>query len=44
MIAELLALSWWTIFLFGLKAISAWCVARLVVLAPFIILRYVADA
>lgn len=34
MISDVLDLSWTTIFLFGIKAISAWLAATLVVVGP----------
>ena len=45
MIEEILALSWKIIFLFGLKAISAWMVAYLIIVGiPTLILSFIQEA
>jgi len=43
MIQEILALSWITIFLFGLKFITAWICAAIVVALPLAILKAIFD-
>lgn len=42
-IEKILALSWWTIFVFGLKFISAWVAAGFIVFLPLIILKAVTE-
>ena len=45
MIEEILSLAWKTIFLFGLKAISAWMVAYLIIVGiPTFILSFIQEA
>jgi len=43
MIEEILDLSWWTVFLFALKVISAWLLATIIVVIPIAIVKAITE-